>query len=669
MDRYRQGCIEETLDLLAEMESALLQLDQKRDDLDAVGRAFRALHTIKGNGAMFGFDDIARFTHNLETAFDQLRKGKIAATPELIKLTLAAGDQIKAMLDEANGLAVADKERASRILAELRQLPGLQDAEHTPASSAPPPPIATQRGPMRDWKIFFRPALNIFSNGTDPLLVLRELRTMGQLRVAVDTSRVPPLCELNPESCYFAWNMVLTTSETVDTIRDAFVFVEGDSEIEIVADGLPVADADKTSSRSNVSDERPACGNASVSSLRVSTEKLDQLVNLVGELVTVQARLSEFAAKQEDSSIVAISEDIDRLTGALRENSMSIRMLPLKTIFGRFQRLVHDLSATLEKEVDLVIEGGDTELDKTVIDQLNDPLVHLIRNSMDHGIETPEARIKAGKKSTATIQISALHSGANVLVRISDDGRGLNVEAVRARAVEQGLLDASAQASESEILSLIWSAGFSTAREVTDVSGRGVGLDVVRRSIEALRGTIEVDNRPGAGLTITLRLPLTLAIIDGLLVRVGHSHFVLPLANSLECIELTEQDIQDVHGNHLANVRGELVPYIRLSEYFEMGNERPWREQIMIVETESGRYGFVVDEVLGDHQTVIKNLGKLYQNVQGISGATILGNGTVALILDPHRLVQNVVQPRTASRQTQTTTTRIERRENTSYVS
>jgi two-component system, chemotaxis family, sensor kinase CheA len=375
----------------------------------------------------------------------------------------------------------------------------------------------------------------------------------------------------------------------------------------------------------------------------VSAEKLDELVNLVGELVTVQARLSAVSTRRDDPDILAISEEIDRLTTELRENSMSIRMLPIRNTFERFRRLVHDLGIDLHKEVDLALEGADTELDKTVIDQLNDPLVHLVRNSMDHGIETPDERRAAGKPPTATIRLSALHPGAQVLIRVSDDGRGLDVEAVRRRAIEQGLIEASAQLTESELFSLILAPGFSTAREVTDVSGRGVGMDVVRRSVEALRGTIEIQSKPGAGLSVTLRLPLTLAIIDGLLVRVGQAHFILPLANSRECVELTRQDIQNAHGNHLATVRGETIPYIRLSEYFEMPTPPPEREQIMVVETDDGHYGLVVDEVLGNHQTVIKNLGRLYHDVQMVSGATILGNGTVALIIDSHRLVQNAV--------------------------
>lgn len=646
IDKFRQAFQEEAHELLGELESALLELERKRDDREVVGRVFRALHTIKGSGAMFGFDDIAGFAHDLETAFDRLRHGQIEATADLINLTLAAGDQIGTMLDEAAGHGTVDRSRSEGILAEVRQLAGLPD---TPAEtpSAPAIPGSDGGGPVQDWHIRFRPGPNVVLNGTNPLLLLRELRELGQLRIGLDTAAIPPLGEMDAERCYLAWDMVLTTSAPSAAIRDIFIFVEDDCDLAIERGLVQAAETSTpvaTPANRSIPDGRRAADSGTASSIRVSADKLDQLVNLVGELVTVQARMAEVAARSGDADILAVSEEIERLTSALRENSMSIRMLPLKSSFERFRRLVHDLGIELHKEVELTIEGADTELDKTVIDRLNDPLVHLIRNSMDHGIETPETRRAAGKPPTGTIHLSAHHSGANVLIRVSDDGRGLDVEAVRARAVEQGLIDGAARLSEAEIFSLIMAPGFSTAREVTGVSGRGVGMDVVRRSMEELRASIEIGNRPGAGLTVTLRLPLTLAIIDGLLVRVGNAHFVLPLANSLECVELTRRDIQDSHGKHIANVRGELIPYIRLSEYFQMETPRPEREQIMVVETEHGHYGFVVDQVLGDHQTVIKNLGRLYRNVQVVSGATILGNGTVALILDPNRLVQDAVQ-------------------------
>ncbi|MGO9254848.1 MAG: chemotaxis protein CheA [Bryobacteraceae bacterium] len=661
IDQFKEGFQEEARELLGELESALLELDQNRDDLEVVGRAFRALHTIKGSGAMFGFEDIAAFTHNLEAVFDQLRKGELAATTDLINLALAAGDQIKSMLDAAAGQDPPDRNRSAEILAGLGRLtgppPSHQEPAPVPQTEALPAelPQSPAQSVSTEWLIHFRPGPDLLLNGTNPLFLLREMRELGQLRVQLDASRIPPLGEIDPERCYVAWDLVLETAAGRDAIRDIFIFIEDDCEIRVEpASGDPVGipaavpalssspPAAKTA-RQDSAGIAGVTGPPTASSIRVSAEKLDQLVNLVGELVTVQARLSEVSARRDDPDIQAISEEIDRLTAELRENSMSIRMLPLRNTFERFRRLVHDLGIELHKQVDLVTEGADTELDKTVIDQLNDPLVHLIRNSMDHGIETADARRAAGKSANATIRLSARHSGAQVLIRVSDDGRGLDVEAVRARAIEQGLLDPSAQLSESELFSLILAPGFSTARKVTDVSGRGVGMDVVRRSVDALRGSIEIASQPGAGLAVTLRLPLTLAIIDGLLVRVGEAHFVLPLANSLECVELTRQDIQDAHGNHLASVRGETIPYIRLSEDFAIERPRPEREQIMVVDTEEGHCGLVVDEVLGNHQTVIKNLGRLYRDVPMVSGATILGNGTVALILDPHRLVQNAV--------------------------
>jgi two-component system, chemotaxis family, sensor kinase CheA len=650
IDKYKQAFREEAREILVELESALLELNENCEDKELVGRAFRALHTIKGSGAMFGFDTLAAFTHNLETAFDGVRSGRLKVTSELVDLSLAALDQIKAMLEEASGGAAANSNASTEILAKLRHLTGMPEA--SPAQPAPDPPLlppALAHGAPRDWKIRFSPGPDLMRNGTNPLLLLRELKQLGTLQSTASMAAVPPIGELEPERCYISWDIVLTTSAAREAIRDVFIFVEDCCELTIEPDSaqapgpaasVPQAPAEKRINYGRRADDRPE----NASSLRVPAAKLDQFVNLVGELVTVQARLVEIATGSEDPDVIAVSEEIERLTSALRENSMNIRMLPIRATFERFRRLVHDLARDLHKEVELTIEGADTELDKTVIDQLNDPLMHLIRNSMDHGIEPPEGRLASGKRSTATIHLSAKHSGASVLIGVSDDGGGINAEAVRSRAVEKGLVAADAQLTEAEIFSLILAPGFSTARQVTDVSGRGVGMDVVRRSVEGLRGTIDIASKPGIGTCVTLRLPLTMAIIDGLLVRIAHAYFVLPLATTLECIELTRQDIERANGKHVANVRGEIIPYIRLREYFNIQTGRPEREQIMVAETDEGRFGFVVDQVLGDHQTVIKNLGRFYRHIQVISGATILGNGTVALILDPHRLVRDAIQ-------------------------
>jgi two-component system chemotaxis sensor kinase CheA len=650
VDQFKRSFQEEAREILVELESALLELNENRGDLELVGRIFRALHTIKGSGAMFGFEELAAFTHNLETAFDEVRNGRLPITPELIDLTLKALDQIRAMLEEGTGGASADRNVCAGILAQVGQMTGKRESpQNTPlAASTPQEPV---RGHTRDWLIRFAPGPEMMRNGANPLLLLRELRQLGGLSVRASMAAVPPFNELEPERCYVTWEMVLASTAERDAIRDVFIFVEDCCEltIEPASRPAPACAADITA-RALQEQRAPTAGRRNydkpdnASSLRVPAAKLDQFVDLVGELVTVQARLSELAAQRDDLEVAEVSEEIERLTSALRENSMNIRMLPIRATFEKFRRLVHDLARDLDKDVELTIEGADTELDKTVIDQLSDPLMHLIRNSMDHGIEPAEVRAASGKRPTASIHLSARHAGASVLIGVSDDGGGIDAEAVRYRAIEKGLIAPDASLSEAETFALIFQPGFSTAKQVTDVSGRGVGMDVVRQSVESLRGAIDVASKPGAGTCVTLRLPLTLAIIDGLLVRVEKAHFVLPLANTLECIELSREDIAKANGKHIVNVREELIPYIRLREYFNMSTERPDLEQIMVTETEGGRCGFVVDEVLGDHKTVIKNLGRFYRHVQVVSGATILGNGSVALILDPHRLLQDAMR-------------------------
>jgi len=646
-DQFKQSFREEAREILVDLESALLELNENRDDQELVGRIFRGLHTIKGSGAMFGFDDLAAFTHNLETAFDEVRNGRLQVTSELIDLTLSALDQIRAMVEEGAGGPPADAPACAEILAKVRLLAGISPTRPAKSKTDTPPPAVAAGGKVREWHIRFAPGPDMLRDGTNPLLLLDELRQLGGLSVRASMAAVPRLGELDPERCYMAWDMVLTTAAGADAIRDVFIFVEDGCELAI--EPAPISAAEVTAraldeQRSQPSGRRSYDKPDNVSSRRVPVAKLDQFVDLVGELVTVQARLSEIATRRDDPEFSEVSEEIERLTSALRENSMNIRMLPIRATFEKFRRLVHDLARDLGKDVELTMEGADTELDKTVIDQLGDPLMHLIRNSMDHGIEPSDARAAHGKPAAATIHLSARHSGASVLIGVSDDGNGIDAQAVRNRAVEKGLVAADAQLTEAETFALIFQPGFSTTKQVTDLSGRGVGMDVVRQRVDSLRGSIDLVSKPGLGTSVTLRLPLTLAIIDGLLVSVGDACFVLPLANTLECIELTREDIERANGKHVADVRDELIPYIRLREHFDIRTERPAIEQIMVVETEEGRFGFVVDQVLGSCQTVIKNLGRVYRHVQAVSGATILGNGTVALILDPQRLAQEALR-------------------------
>jgi two-component system chemotaxis sensor kinase CheA len=634
---------EEARDLLVELETALLELERTPDHRDLIGRVFRALHTIKGSGAMFGFDEIAGFTHDVENAFDLVRSGTLAVSTDLIGITLAASDHIRQLLAGQAG------DDGAAILERLRTLVESAGPPSPPAGRAQPGSAQCSR--TRTFRVDFRPAADCFMKGTNPLLLVRELGALGQSSVVADTGALPDLAELDPTRCYTGWEILLTTDRGEDAIRDVFIFVEDESTISIeeirsaddkklgeilvergvAPEHIEAALAEQAHIRQHVT-ERAA-------TIRVPAEKLDHLVNIVGELVTVQARLSSMAGGFDDPELMFVAEEVERLTGKLRDHTMNVRMLPIGETFGKFRRIVRDLSASLGKQVELTMEGGDTELDKTVIDQLSDPLVHLIRNAVDHGVETPEARQAAGKSVQGRIVLSAVHAGAHVLIGIRDDGAGLNRQAIRDRAIERGLIAPDAELTEQQTFALLFEPGFSTAKTVTEVSGRGVGLDVVKRSIEALRGSLEISSREGEGASITLKLPLTLAIIDGLLVRVGNESFVAPLASIIGCMERTQEDIRRAHGKDYVIVRGEMVPCIPLRRHFRIGGQAPPIDQVIIAETHHGKCGFAVDEVVGHYQTVIKKLGGLCRRVEMISGATILGDGTVALILDIEKLV------------------------------
>jgi chemotaxis protein histidine kinase CheA len=543
--RLREVFRDEAYELVSELESALLELEKIPEDAELVGRVFRALHTIKGSGAACGLTDSSAFAHAVEGVFDRIRKGEIAATENVIDLTLVAADYIRSLFDVCYRGGEADPEQGRYILASFQETLKVVDSD-TAARR-------TEAG----------------KNGYSS----------------------------SPE----------TSGKNADTVREK------------------PKDAER------------------ISSIRVSTEKLDLLVNLVGELVTVQTRLSRIAFVRNFPELLGVAEDVKRLTAELRDSTMSVRMLPIGTIFGKFRRLVRDLSADLGKDIELVTEGAETELDKTVIERLNDPLIHLIRNSIDHGIEKPDARESSGKLRTGTIRLSAAHAGAHVLIRIQDDGAGLDKEAIHSQAVEKGFISQDSQLPDRELFPLVLAPGFSTAKSVTAVSGRGVGLDVVKRTIDALRGTIEIDSEQGKGTAITLKLPLTLAIIDGFLTKIGAEHYIFPLAIVEECVELTHKQAEDGHGRNLINVRSHIIPYVRLREQFHIGGEPPPIEQIVITQVDDKRVGFVVDHIVGGHQTVIKNLGTFYRDFDGVSGATILGDGTVALILDVPKLVQSAV--------------------------
>ncbi len=700
-DKLKEAFREEARELLTELETSLLDLEKSPQDAELIGGVFRSLHTIKGSSAMFGFDNIASFVHELESAFDLVRKNKVNATKELVDLTLGARDTIYAMVNAVQGGEEVDATKAAEIILALQQFLNWADE---PKEQIGQPALVRTTGDSQElpaanreheyiiYRIRFRPPLNALQSFANPLSLLHDLRQLGDCRAMAQGDQIPPLEEIDPRTCYTYWDIVLTTNRGINAVKDIFIFVEADSELKIeVIDDSEKARHETSYKRLGeilvergdlareqlesvlVSQKkigemlvatRLVSGNQvqsalaeqqqvretrqkrqvveSASSVRVPSDKLDRLVDLVGELVTVQALLSQAAASHSDAKLHTIAEEVERLTEELRNNTMSIRMLPIGTTFSKLSRLVRDLSNELGKEVEMTTEGADTELDKTVIERLNDPLVHLIRNCISHGIETPGERIRNGKPPQGRIHLSAVHSGGQVIVQVRDDGAGLDCAAIQARAVERGILAPDAELSEKELFALIFRQGLTTAASITSVSGRGVGMDVVKKAVEALRGTIEVSSSGGEGTSITLKLPLTLAIIDGLLVKLGAQHFIFPLAAVEECLEMSHELAKNFHGRQFLNVRERVVPYIHLRDFFMIPGAPPPIEQVVITEVDGYMIGFVVDHVIGEHQTVIKALGRVYKNARGLSGATILGDGTLALIVDIPTLAYSV---------------------------
>jgi len=638
---------EESLEILAELEDALLELEENPDDSEVVDRVFRALHTIKGSGAMSGFDAVAEFTHEIETVFELVREGRVRVTKELVNLTLSSKDQIKAMIESSFGGTDAELEDSEALIRAIRRFIPAED-EETSAVLASSDESVDEASQKKTFQIYFKPAQEIFLKGINPHVFFRELRQLGECHISVCTDAIPPLEEMNAEYCYLGWEILLTTERGIDAIKDVFIFVEDECELRIEeleggscsVKAEAAAGGGSNSLRSGKSGKDGVGGNGSTASVRVRSDKLDLLVDLIGELVTVQARLTQATADRNDPELDSISEEVDRLTWALRDQVLNIRMLPIGTTFSQFRRLVRDLSHELGKDVELTTEGAETELDKTVIERLHDPLVHLIRNCIDHGIESPDDRLAAGKGKRGRVQLSATHAGANVLIKVRDDGAGLDRERVREKAIGMGLITRDTEVTEKELLALIFHPGFSTAGTVSNVSGRGVGMDVVKRAVESLRGSIDVTTKSGEGTTFTVTLPLTLAIIDGLLVTIDGDFFVLPLSVIEECVELKRSDTVNTNGRNIAHVRGEIIPYVRLRDQFAIATQAPEIEQVIIANLEGQRVGFVADHVVGKHQTVIKSLGRMYRDIKGLSGATILGDGTVALILDLPQLVE-----------------------------
>jgi len=664
----------EAAELFEQLEASLLDMESDPNNRDLIDGAFRALHTIKGSGAMFGFEQAAAFTHHVENAFDLLRKGELSVTPALIEVALVAKDHIRILIDAPE---TADLFKGDMILGDLAAIVG--GSAPRPIGDTPAPTAAPVKPHRNTYRLHIGLPRDVMMNGTNPLLLIGELRAMGECTLVAVTDAIPPLEEIDPYGCYVTWDGLLTTEQPKSAIEDVFIFQLDEMQLSIeevevepkllgeilvergdvapetvkdlvdgqqrlgtmlVKEGLVSQDklTAALAEQKHLKNEQERASKETTS-IKVQAEKLDELMDHVGELVIAQARLRQIADRSKDLALKSIVEEIERLSNQLRDTSTGIRMVPIGSLFSRFRRLVRDLSNELGKQISLTWSGEETELDKTVIERLHDPLVHLIRNSIDHGVETPDERERVGKSREGNVHLSAVHSGAQVLISIKDDGKGLDKARIRQKGIENCLITEDAELSDSELFKLIFEAGFSTAAKITNVSGRGVGMDVVRRMIEALRGVIEITSSPGEGATFTLRLPLTLAIIDGLLVRVAGEKYVIPLSAVEECIELDEANSQAGKRDFL-NIRGDLVPFVRLRTLFKLQGPAELYQKVVVVSAGQFRFGLVVDQLLGGHQTVIKSLSHLHANVPTFSGATILGDGTVALILDIPKLLE-----------------------------
>jgi two-component system, chemotaxis family, sensor kinase CheA len=662
---------QEASELFEVLEGALLDLGLRPDDRELVDSAFRALHTIKGSGAMFGFDKVASFTHEFETAFDRVRKGEIKPTQDLISVALAAKDYIRALIEDPQS---TDDVIGEAILDDLKRYV-FPDQAATAAAEIIEAPLAPAESKQAGWHLYLEFESHVLRNGSNPLDLLEDLCKLGPCFVVPVTDGIPFLDEMEPEDCYLKWDVKLHAACDKDAIDDVFMFVSDEMKLTlspleqveapapmplfqlldeepaevaempapVVEAAAPVAapPAAKTEPKSESKPEPKSEAkrdDRGIATVRVQAERLDELMDRVGELVIAQARLTQLAASGSDLSIKMIAEEIERLASSLRDTTMGARMVPIGSLFGRFRRLIHDLSRDLSKPVEFVTTGEDTELDKTMIECLADPLVHLIRNAIDHGIEDTVTRSANGKTEQGRIELAAVHSGAQVLVTVKDNGGGLNTARIRAKAEEQGLIASGAVLTDHEIHQFLFHPGFSTAQTISALSGRGVGMDVVKRTIENMRGTIDLSTRPGQGTTVTLRLPLTLAIIEGLLIRVGEGRYIIPLSAVEECIELTAEDERS-RGRDFLNVRGNLVPFLRLREIMTASGMPDRHQKTIIISTGETHVGLVADQIIGNHQTVIKSLSKLHSDVTIFSGATILGDGTAALILDVAQLV------------------------------
>lgn len=695
LSQFHQIFYEESFEGLDAMESCLLDIDPSEADDETINTIFRAAHSIKGSSGTFGFKEVATFTHVLETLLDQVRDGSRQLEPGHVDLLLQSVDCLRSMLAQLQAeepvnaeqsLALIDafnailEGRSESVVASSSNPSASQDGSGEVSSAIGKDAPVTGNGDVASggesiWQIHFVPDVNVLRTGNEPVRMFRELQELGPITVTAILDDVPEFEGISPEECHLGWNILLESSSPLSSIEEVFEWVVDEAELTIT-EVAGLFDMDETTETSNEAGVEPLAAiepvltapaaeilvaeadspvakkaknktkPAESTSIRVGTDKIDGLVNLVGELVITQSMLGQLGEEFDMEKLAKLQEGLAQLehnTRELQESVMRIRMLPISFSFSRFPRMVRDLSLQLEKKVDLVLVGEQTELDKTVMEKIGDPLVHLVRNSLDHGLETPAERVAAGKPETGTVTLNAFHQGGNIIIEITDDGAGLNKERIRDKAIENGLIAETDSLTDDQVNDLIFKPGFSTAASVSDVSGRGVGMDVVRRNIQELNGTVEVSSEEGKGSVFTIRLPLTLAILDGQLISLGEQKYIIPLVSIVESLQPEAEDINHVAGGcDVFKLRDDYIPIIKLWEIFgvEPASKDLSESLLVVLEAGSGKVALVVDDLLGQQQVVIKSMESNYKKVEGISGATILGDGTVSLILDISDMVR-----------------------------
>jgi len=672
MENLKERFIEDAFDLIAKLENDLLELDKNREEKSLIEQVFRVMHTLKGVSGMYGFDNVGELTHHLETVYDFIREGRLLITDEIINITFTSIDHIKYLLQDEKNNELSNLQKQSEILQKIVNIISeIEENIKTYKSLKQQTPSLKNTETTRTYYISFKPDSDILERGINALALFEELNILGQTVILPYSNKIPDCQNIEPEKCYLYWDVYLATKSEESLIEEVFIFVQDERQIKkISAENLfelpnfldeiePFTRKEENideakinlfiqriSKEKNAIIEKKQTQITSenlehkIQSIRVSSEKLDVLLNLVSEFITSQAELSLIAEQLENNRLTAVAENLEKLSRQLRENAFSICLIPISEMLVRFQRLVRDLSAELKKEINFVTEGAETELDKTMIDSLADPLMHILRNSIDHGIEFPEIREQKGKPRKGKIIFKAFYSGANVYIQVSDDGSGINLQKVRSTAIRKGFISQDAQLTDKDLITLTFTPGFSTADNISEVSGRGVGMDVVKRKIAEIRGEVTIDTIKDTGTTISIKLPLTLSIVDALWVKIDTSHFLIPLGVVDFCSEIKHNDLKLISNNRIA-IEGQLFPFVYLRKEFQIKANLPETERCVIIKYEDIKVALIVDIVIGEHQAVLKPIGEIFNYQDIISGASILGDGDLALVLDTNRLIKN----------------------------